>query len=149
MRVISMLGRAAGTRGGMIAGQVMDLEAEGLPVSADQLQNIHRSKTGALIGASVWTGAYLGGASDSDLARIAGFCDRIGLAFQVVDDILDAIGGKDRDQEKATYPALHGLEKSRTIAHHLMEDAKQVISPLGTRGQLLVDFCDYLDNRTH
>ncbi len=149
LRVISMLGRAAGTRGGMIAGQVMDLEAEGLPVSADQLQNIHRSKTGALIGASVWTGAYLGGASDSDLARIAGFCDRIGLAFQVVDDILDAIGGKDRDQEKATYPALHGLEESRTIAHHLMEDAKQVISPLGTRGQLLVDFCDYLDNRTH
>ena len=149
LRVISVLGRAAGTCGGMIAGQVMDLEAEGKPVSADQLQNIHRSKTGALIGASVWVGAYLGGASTSDLERIAGFCDRIGLAFQVIDDILDAVGGKDRDQEKATYPALHGLEKSRAIAHHLMEDARRVIGPLGERARLLADFCDYLENRTH
>src|SRR5438094_9236824 len=79
LRVISMLGRAAGTCGGMIAGQVMDLEAEGAPVSADQLQNIHRSKTGALIGASVWVGAYVGGVSQSDLQRIAGYWMRIGL----------------------------------------------------------------------
>jgi geranylgeranyl diphosphate synthase type II len=149
LRVISMLSRAAGTCGGMIAGQVMDLEAQGAPVSAQQLQTIHRSKTGALIGASVWIGAYLAGATDSDLERITGFCDRIGLAFQVIDDVLDAIGGKDREQEKATYPALHGLEKSRRIAHHLMEDAKQVIAPFGRRGQLLVDFCDYLENRSH
>src|SRR5437867_5730671 len=146
---ISMLARAAGTCEGMIAGQVMDLKAQGASVSADQLQNIHRSKTGALIGASVWIGAYLGGAPNSDLEMMSGFCDRIGLAFQVIDDILDASGGKDHDQQKATYPALHGLEKSRAIAHHLMQDARHAVAPLGARGQLLVDFCDYLENRTH
>src|SRR5947199_5356917 len=82
MQVISILGRAAGTRGGMIAGQVLDLEAEVTPASASHLETIHRSKTGALIGASVWIGAYLGGASQSDLENIRIYCDRIGLAFQ-------------------------------------------------------------------
>jgi geranylgeranyl diphosphate synthase type II len=130
----------------MIAGQVLDLQAQGAPVSADQLQDIHKSKTGALIGASVWAGAYLGGASTSDLERITGFCDRIGLAFQVIDDILDAMGG-DRGRAKATYPALHGLEQSRMIAHHLMNDAKRSIEPLGERARLLAHFCDYLEKR--
>src|SRR6266568_5785184 len=76
LQVMSALGRAAGTRGGMIAGQVLDLEAEVTPASASQLETIHRSKTGALIGASVWSGAYLGGASESDLENIRIYCDR-------------------------------------------------------------------------
>ena len=89
----------------MIAGQVLDLEAEGGPVSAEQLEAIHRSKTGALIGASVWIGAYLGELRQGELDDITDFCDRIGLAFQVIDDILDESDGSDRDQKKATYPA--------------------------------------------
>ena len=149
LEVISVLGHAAGTVSGMIAGQVLDLEAEGAEITAEQLERIHRSKTGALIRASVWIGAYLGGASGSDLERIQGYCDRIGLAFQVIDDILDTGDGKDRDQKKATYPVLHGLEESRAIAHHLMEDARRAIAPIGKDAALLLEFCDYLENRTH
>jgi geranylgeranyl diphosphate synthase type II len=148
LRVASVLAVAAGTREGMIAGQVLDLEAEGTVVSEEQLGRIHRSKTGALIRASVWIGAYLGGASEPDLESINTYCDRIGLAFQVIDDILDAGDGKDRDQKKATYPALHGLEKSRAIAHDLMQDARQALAPLGRRAHLLAAFCDYLENRS-
>ena len=146
LQSISVLGRAAGTSGGMIAGQVLDLEAEGTPVTADQLERIHRSKTGALLGASVWIGAYLGEAPESDLESIGRYCDRIGLAFQVIDDILDAGNGGDRN--KATYPTLYGLEKSKSSAHELMQDARKAIAPLGNRARLLLDFCDYLEYRT-
>ena len=149
LRVIAVLSRAAGSVGGMIGGQVLDLEAEGAAVSAEQLDAIHRSKTGALIGASVWIGAYLGGAPDPDLEGIRRYCDRIGLAFQIVDDILDAGEGRDRDQQKATYPELHGLEKSRAIAHDLMREAREALLPVGNRAHLLLEFCDYLENRTY
>jgi geranylgeranyl diphosphate synthase type II len=149
LQVMSTLGRAAGSRGGMIAGQVLDIEAEANPVNEHQLEAIHRSKTGALIGASVWIGAYLGGASDSDLKSIRTFCDRIGLAFQVIDDILDATDGSNRDEGKATYPGFLGLEKSREIAHHLMAEARSAITPFGNRTRLLLDFCDYLEKRTY
>ena len=133
----------------MIGGQVLDLEAEGTDVSAEQLECIHRSKTGALIGASMWTGAYLGGTSEPGLENIKRYCDRIGLAFQIIDDILDAGEGHDRDQKKATYPEIHGLEKSRAIAHDLMQEAREALVPIGKRGHLLLEFCDYLENRTH
>src|SRR5438270_2844985 len=93
LKVISTLGRAAGSCSGMIAGQVLDIEAEVTPANEHQLETIHRSKTGALIAASVWLGAYLGGASEQDLGSIRSYCDRIGLAFQVIDDILDATDG--------------------------------------------------------
>jgi geranylgeranyl diphosphate synthase type II len=149
LQVISALGRAAGSVGGMIAGQVLDIEAEVTPANARQLEAIHRSKTGALIGISVWIGAYLGGASESDLQNIRIFCDRIGLAFQVIDDILDATDGSNRDEGKATYPGIHGLEKSRDIAHHLMAEARNALAPFGKRTQLLLDFCDYLESRTY
>ena len=149
LRAMSTLGGAAGSLDGMIAGQVLDIEAEVTPATEKQLESIHRSKTGALIGASVWIGAYLGGAPESDLERIRTFCDRIGLAFQVIDDILDATDGSNRDEGKATYPGVHGLEKSRDIAHHLMEDAREALSPLGHRARLLLDFCDYLETRSY
>jgi geranylgeranyl diphosphate synthase type II len=149
LQAISTLGRAAGSCGGMIAGQVLDIEAEVTPANEHQLEAIHRSKTGALIAASVWLGAYLGGATETDLSSIRTYCDRIGLAFQVIDDILDATDGSNRDEGKATYPGLHGLEKSRHIAHHLMEEARNALSPLGKRAQLLLAFCDYLESRTY
>src|SRR5262245_49534613 len=148
LRVIAVLGKSAGTSDGMIAGQVLDLEGENTEVTANQLEAIHRLKTGALIGAAVWIGAYLGGASVSDLSSIKTYCDRIGLAFQVVDDILDATDGHNRDEGKATYPGLYGLEKSRAIARDLMADARRALAPLEKRGELLLAFCDYLENRT-
>ncbi len=148
LRVITMLSRAAGSVGGMIAGQVLDVEAESAPVNGDQLEAIHRSKTGALLGASVWIGANLGGATESDLEAIRLYCDRIGLAFQVIDDILDATDGSNRDEGKATYPGFYGLEKSRDIAHRLMEDARHALAPFGDRTNLLLAFCDYLETRT-
>ena len=149
LHVISVLGRAAGSVGGMIAGQVLDIAAEVTPASERELEAIHRSKTGALIGASVWIGAYLGGAPEQDLAKIRVYCDSIGLAFQVIDDILDATDGSNRDEGKATYPGIHGLEKSRDIAHHLMEDARNAVAPFGKRTQLLLALCDYLESRTY
>jgi geranylgeranyl diphosphate synthase, type II len=148
LRVLSVLAKAAGSPSGMIAGQVFDLESEGHPVTIEQLKAIHRSKTGALIGAAVWIGSFLGEASESDLTGIQKYCDRIGLAFQVIDDILDATDGLNRDEGKATYPALYGLAESRTIAHRLMSEARQALEPLGGRGELLMAFCDYLEERT-
>src|SRR5205823_6650466 len=137
-----------GSSSGMIAGQVLDLEAENASITPGQLEAIHRSKTGALIGAAVWIGSYLGGAPEADLAGIRKYCDRIGLAFQVIDDILDATDGNNRDEGKATFPSLYGLDESRAIAHHLMKEAREALVPLGSRGTLLLAFCDYLEERT-
>jgi geranylgeranyl diphosphate synthase type II len=148
LHAVSRLAAAAGTPKGMIAGQVLDLEAEGHPVTREQLEAIHRSKTAALIGASVWIGAYLAEASEPDLACVQKYCSHIGLAFQVIDDILDATDGNNRDEGKATYPSLYGLDESRAIAHSLMKDARQALAPLGARGGLLLAFCDYLEDRT-
>jgi geranylgeranyl diphosphate synthase type II len=149
LRASVELARAAGSSGGMIAGQVLDIEAEGISVNGDQLQAIHLAKTSALIGASVWLGAYLGEASEQDLANIRVYCDRIGLAFQVIDDILDATDGENRDEGKATYPALYGLDESRNIARRLMKEARQALEPLASHGNLLLAFCDYLEKRTN
>jgi geranylgeranyl diphosphate synthase type II len=149
LRAMSALAGASGSSGGMIAGQVFDLESEGVPVTREKLEAIHRSKTAALIGAAVWIGSYLGGAPESDLTNIQTYCDRIGLAFQVIDDILDATDGNNRDEGKATYPSLYGLKESRAIAHHLMKEARQALMPLGLRGRLLLAFCDYLEERTN
>jgi len=118
--ILSHVAASAGTVNGMVGGQVADLEAEGRAIQPADLEYIHRSKTAALIRASVVSGAIGGGAADEDVARLKRFGETIGWAFQVVDDILDveessaALGktaGKDAAQQKATYPSLYGLEK--------------------------------------
>jgi geranylgeranyl diphosphate synthase type II len=149
LKVLHRVAAAAGSPSGMIAGQVFDLESEGMRVSGERLEAIHRSKTGALIAAAVWVGSYLGEAPQADLKRVQDYCDRIGLAFQVIDDILDASDGGNRDEGKATYPSLYGMEESRAIAHRLMKEARQAIEPLGRSGNLLLAFCDYLEERTN
>ena len=126
-----------------------DLEAEGVPVTGKELETIHRAKTGALIGAAVWIGSFLGEAPPADLRAIETYCDCIGLAFQVIDDILDATDGENRDEGKATYPSLYGLEKSRVIARELMADARHALEPLHSRGKMLLAFCDYLEQRNN
>ena len=139
------LGLACGTTG-LIGGQVMDLESEGKAIDAASLERLHRAKTGALLKASVRGGAILGGASDDDLARLTRYADAIGLAFQVVDDVLDATedaarlgktAGKDQAAQKATYVSVHGLERARQLAATLREDALAALQPLGPRGALL------------
>lgn len=159
LTVIALFARAAGSSAGMIAGQVMDIEAEGRGGSAGawEAETIHRLKTGALISASVWSGAFLGGASDDDLTAIAIYGQRIGLAFQIIDDVLDITespetlgktAGKDRDHQKVTYPSVHGVEKSRRIAGELSREAQDAVRHL-SQGPLLVALAQYLENRSH
>jgi geranylgeranyl diphosphate synthase type II len=153
VKVIQEIAAAAGTVNGMVGGQVADLEAEGKPVDAAGLEYIHRSKTAALIRASVVAGALCGGASVPDVERIRRFGENIGWAFQVVDDILDveessaALGktaGKDQAQQKATYPALFGLEKSRKMAADLAQKARNELTSFGSRAEPLRQIADFL-----
>ena len=156
-RVLAELARAIGTRAGMIGGQVADLEAERKRVSWQQLAYIHRAKTGALIRASIRCGALYVRASRTQLERLSRYGERIGLAFQIVDDILDVrstaarLGkptGQDAARHKATYPALHGLEKSERLATRLIQDACTELRPLGRRGAVLEALARYLLHRS-
>jgi geranylgeranyl diphosphate synthase type II len=123
--LIQELGKSSGTVGGMIAGQVHDIEGEGQLPTADLLERIHRAKTGALLRASVRMGAIYAGADTHQLVSLTEFGNHIGLAFQIVDDILDVeqtsemlgkTAGKDQAQQKVTFPAVYGIEKSRAMA---------------------------------
>jgi len=145
VRATAILGEACGTTG-LIGGQVMDLESEGESIGAEALERLHRAKTGALLSACVRGGAILGGASGRDPEALAGYASAIGLAFQVVDDVLDATedaahlgktAGKDEAARKATYVSVHGLEKARALAASLRQEALDAIAPLGPRGELL------------
>lgn len=151
--IIRVIATAAGTLNGMVGGQVADLEAEGRPIEPAMLEYIHRSKTAALIRASVVSGAMAGGAADADVERMRRFGESIGLAFQVVDDILDVeessatlgkTAGKDQSQKKATYPALYGLKKSRETARRLVADAHEELAPYGERAARLRELADFL-----
>jgi geranylgeranyl diphosphate synthase, type II len=145
VRATALLGEACGTTG-LIGGQVMDLESEGKAIDAAALERLHRAKTGALLSACVRGGAILGGAGEDALASLARYAAAIGLAFQVVDDVLDATedaerlgktAGKDAAAHKATYVSVHGLEKARALAASLRQEALDAVSPLGPRGELL------------
>jgi geranylgeranyl diphosphate synthase type II len=151
--VIREVSSAAGTRDGMVGGQVADIEAERKPVTAEMLSYIHRSKTAALIRGSVIAGAICGGGDAEDVERMRRFGDDIGWAFQVVDDILDveessaALGktaGKDQAQQKATYPALFGLQKSREFATELATKALDELKVYGERAARLRELAEFL-----
>ena len=151
--IIAMVAQSAGTDRGMIGGQVADIEAEGKAPDVGTLEYIHRSKTAALIRASIVAGAIAGGAERADAARLLNFGENIGWAFQVVDDILDveessdALGktaGKDQAQKKATYPALHGLEVSKDIAADLESKALREIDFYGDRAARLRELAQFL-----
>jgi geranylgeranyl diphosphate synthase, type II len=153
---MARLAHALGTRDGMIAGQVRDLAAEGQQLDVSELESIHRSKTGALLSTSVWIGAWLGGADANELEALLRFGQKIGLAYQIVDDVLDETesretlgktAGKDRERRKATYPALLGIEQSRRSVHRLTEQAREAILPLGRRAELLIGISEFLETR--
>src|ERR1700676_5039148 len=151
--ILSEVASAAGTVNRMVGGQVADLEAEGQPVPPQMLEYIHRSKTAALIRASVAAGALSAGASAEDVARLRRFGETIGWAFQVTDDILDveesstALGktaGKDIAQQKATYPAVYGLPRSHEIANELATKAIAELAPYGDRAARLREVAEFL-----
>ena len=146
LKVISEVARIAGTVDALIGGQVADLENEGRDVTGETLDYIHRSKTGALIRGSVLIGGIIAGAADADLAKLGDYGIRIGLAFQIADDILDVTAsseqlgktaGKDEAARKATYPAVHGIEASRRRAQQLIEEAVDIVSGLDARTDML------------
>jgi geranylgeranyl diphosphate synthase type II len=154
--ILSHVAASAGTMNGMVGGQVADLEAEGRAIQPADLEYIHRSKTAALIRASVVSGAIGGGADDEDVARLKRFGETIGWAFQVVDDILDveessaALGktaGEDAAQQKATYPSLFGLEKSRQFAKELEARAMSEIELYGVRAARLRELAELIVHR--
>lgn len=140
LRVIREISNAAGTVDALIGGQAADIEGEGKQVSAHDLEYIHRSKTGAMITASVVVGGLIAGAPEDQIDRLRSYGERIGLAFQIADDILDVTStseklgktpGKDAASLKATYPAIHGLEASNRRARQLVDEAAAIAAGLG------------------
>ncbi|MEB3211968.1 MAG: farnesyl diphosphate synthase [Leptolyngbyaceae bacterium] len=156
--VIARLGRAVGAAG-LVGGQSVDLACEGkTDVSVETLDFIHRHKTAALLEASVVCGAILTGSSQDTIQRLTRYAQAIGLAFQIVDDILDITAtreelgktaGKDVDAHKVTYPSLWGLDESRRKAQELVDSAKEELSPFGVASLPLQSLADYITARTH
>jgi len=155
-QLIAELSDAAGTVGGMIGGQVADLEGEGKPPDAELLETIHRAKTGALLRASVRMGAFYASGSPEQIAALSCYGEHIGLAFQMIDDILDveesseALGktaGKDAQQLKITFPAVYGLAESRRMAEAERQKAHAALDPFGPRAQRLHELADLIVQR--
>lgn len=155
MTIIGEVSRASGTAG-MIGGQVVDIISEQTKPTTELLHYIHHHKTGALIVASVRMGAMLGGADETQLAALTEYACQLGLAFQITDDILDVAGdaskigkpvGSDEKNEKATFPALFGLEKSRVMADEAVQAAVAALEPFGEKADMLVQLAQYLLSR--
>jgi geranylgeranyl diphosphate synthase type II len=156
LRVIQELAGAIGTRGGMVGGQVVDLETTRSTARPETLQYIHSAKTGSFIRMAVRAGAIFAGAPEEDIERTSVYGGKIGLAFQIADDLLDVLGsseslgktaGKDGQQQKATYPALYGVEESQQIAVQLVGEACKVLEPYGDRGTRLREIALFLITR--
>jgi geranylgeranyl diphosphate synthase type II len=157
IKVIELVARYAGSQG-MVGGQMVDMESEGVEIDFPTLEYIHTHKTGGLILASVQVGALLGGANDAQLAAIKKFGGAAGLAFQIADDILDVVGdrqslgkmvGSDQARGKATYPAQLGLDEARQRADELCDIAVAALVPLGEPAEILRHLARYIINRTN
>ncbi len=153
VRIIEEIAHATGTVNGMIGGQVMDLAAEHTKADAKTLDYIHRSKTGALITASLVTGGIYGEASRDEVQRLRDFGGAIGLAFQIVDDVLDVTqsssqlgktAGKDTASDKVTYPALFGVDESLRKADELVESGCKSLNGFGGRADVLKELAHFL-----
>ena len=156
IRLVEELARAAGTVGGMIGGQVNDIEGERKQPTALLLDSIHRAKTGALLRASVRMGAIYAGADDAELNALSRYGEHIGLAFQIIDDVLDVeessevlgkTAGKDQAQQKITFPAVYGLDRSRDMAEQERQAAHDVLRIFGRRADRLRQIADFIVQR--
>jgi geranylgeranyl diphosphate synthase type II len=156
VRIIEEIARGTGSIEGMIGGQVVDLESEHLKPDVKVLEYIHRSKTGALITASVLTGGIYAGGSSAEIIRLRDYARAIGLAFQIVDDVLDVTqsseqlgktAGKDSASDKLTYPALFGIEESLKRADALVASACTALDSFGARANTLKEIAHFLVQR--
>lgn len=156
LEIIFVISRAAGPLG-MVGGQYLDVMNEGREISYDMLRTIHRSKTGKLITASVLTGGIAGGANDRQKKALTDFGNAIGLAFQIVDDILNVestteelgkAAGSDKERGKATYPAFFGLEQSKKMAGDAVESAVLSLNGFGDDAAPLRALAQYIITRT-
>lgn len=157
VRLIAEIARASGTPHGMVAGQARDLEAESRDVGAEELEQIHRLKTGALIIAAARSGAIIAEAAEAELEAITDYAAQLGLLFQITDDLLDvtstaeAIGktpGKDLRSKKATYPHLHGIDAARDLALRVHGRARATLDQIERPTERLSAIADYILNRT-
>ena len=155
--VISTIATGAGTPAGMVSGQQLDLEGEGRSSEIDDVEQIHRQKTGALILAAAASGAIIGGASESELSAIKSYFQKLGLLFQITDDLLDVTqatetlgktAGKDASAEKATYPSLIGIDATRALANRMRQDAVDILSTFNRNTDILNSLAGMIADRT-
>ncbi|MDP2646344.1 MAG: polyprenyl synthetase family protein [Desulfobacterales bacterium] len=155
LKVIHAVATSSGYQG-MVEGQLRDIASEGMPLRLPELETIYRLKTGALIEASVYSGALLGGADPMQLAALVRYAKKIGLVFQIIDDILDVEGnpeitgkavGSDKSRGKSTYPSILGLESSKAVAMKLANDALQSIESFDSKSDPLRAIARYMVHR--
>lgn len=155
VQATQLLARAVGSQG-MVGGQAIDCDSVGSDLTAAQLRQMHRMKTGALLEASVLLGGVVAGASSSTRKGLERYADSVGLAFQVVDDILDVTSdtatlgktaGKDASNHKPTYVSTLGMDESRALLETLSKDAHDALLPLGPGAASLAGVIDYIVNR--
>ncbi len=158
IRLISLIAAASGTPNGMVAGQQLDLAGEGCDLDLGAIRAIHRRKTGALITAAAQCGAIIGNASDEELAAVAEYADKLGLLFQITDDLLDATqtteelgktAGKDASVNKATYISLLGVDETKAVIAHTRDEACYALARISHRdSSLLAALAHRVANRT-
>jgi len=155
LRVIQLVGSAAGYQG-MVGGQVVDIQSEGKPVDPSLVEFIHSHKTGALIHASVTSGALLGEGTEERIKAISSYGERVGLAFQIADDILDIEGdtetmgkgvGGDAAKRKITFPAVLGLHKAKDVQKQMVDEAVKALSLFGEKADPLRAIAIYIIER--
>lgn len=157
IQLISLLADASGTPNGMVSGQQLDLDAEGKELLIGDIEQIHRQKTGALISAAAKAGAIVGAASEDEIAAVEKYAAKLGLLFQVTDDLLDVTqgtetlgktAGKDAAAEKATYPGHFGIEKTHEMANKILGEAYEALEPVKKDTALLQNLAGFVFGRT-
>jgi geranylgeranyl diphosphate synthase, type II len=158
IRVISEVAKAAGTTRALIGGQVLDIQSEGKKLTADELEDIHRAKTGALMTCAIRIGAIIGGANDDELTSLTAFGQNAGLSFQIADDLLDQTAtseelgktpGKDLAHRKATYAAHYGMDRAREMAYQLTSAAVSSVSAIGRDTRMLQEIARFIIERRY
>jgi geranylgeranyl pyrophosphate synthase len=153
VQLISEVSRASGAPEGMVAGQALDLDAESREVTGEELERIHRLKTGALIRAAARCGALIAGANEDELAAITEYATNLGLLFQITDDLLDVTAtaedlgktpGKDAKSRKATYPAVYGIDATRERLHIVHQSSRNALTAIDRPATLLQSLADFI-----
>lgn len=156
LELISLMADASGTPTGMVSGQQLDFDAEGKALSIEEIEKIHRQKTGALISAAAMAGAIIGDASETDLIAIENYAAKLGLLFQITDDLLDVTqatetlgktAGKDAAAEKATYPGHYGVEQTRALANKIRDEACDALLPIKRNTVHLCEIAHFIVSR--